>query len=485
MSSSSSSSYDFSIHSSSFFSFEDPEIDASLDHASPSSDSDNGILTCAPWSSNGSDHHQQSDFSHSSVPIAQDTFSVRDSSFEFAAHAESPSLSDESEVSMSSSLNHNFFLESIAGDDECSSDNEQLNILDELAYLSKRHHLSHLATEAFARLFVAAGHPLKSTCARTILRTNRSPLNSSSFHHFGLKSSIFSLVARAGPNLQNNGTIVLRLNIDGCCIVLMIDDCIVLIVLMNVFRSGRLVFWPILCQVISCNDTTPSIVSVHCGEQKPPSLRNFFSPMLNELKEMLINGLEIDGIRYQIELGCVICDTPARAFVKQIKGHNGYGACERCIQTGIWIGHRMTFPGQGYELRTNLSFRAGEDANHHRGLSPFEDLNLDMITAFPLDYMHLVCLGVVKLLIDYLRSPHKFSTNRVLKLSKEQIKTFNIRMISFRLNFPSEFQRKGRIIEENWKATEYMSFLLYSCPIILKDLVDPDVYQSISGYASK
>jgi hypothetical protein len=62
-----------------------------------------------------------------------------------------------------------------------------------------------------------------------------------------------------------------------------------------------------------------------------------------------------------------ICGTPARAFVKQIKGHNGYGACERCIQTGIWIGHRMTFPGQGYELRTHLSFRAGEDENHHSG----------------------------------------------------------------------------------------------------------------------
>ncbi len=416
-------------------------------------------------SSNGSDHHQhqQTDSSHPSVPIAQENCSGRDSSHESSAADadESTSLSDDlSEVSMSISLHGNSIAEYLANG-ESSSDNEPLNILDELVYLSKRHHLSHLATEAFARLFVAAGHPLKSTCARTILRTNRSPLTNASFYHFGLESGVSFLVARAGLELENNRTIILHLNIDG----------------MNVFRSGRLVFWPILCQIISCNERSPIIVSVHCDEHKPPSLRNFLSPMLNELKLMLINGLEIDGNRYQVQLGCVICDSPARAFVKQIKSHNGYGACERCIQTGIWSGHRMTFPGQGYELRTNLSFRAGEDANHHRGLSPFEDLNIDMITTFPLDYMHLVCLGVVKLLIDYLRSAHKFSTGRVLKLSKEQIKNFNIRMISFRRNFPSEFQRKGRVIEDNWKATEYRSFLLYSCPIILKDLVDPDVYQ--------
>ena len=28
------------------------------------------------------------------------------------------------------------------------------------------------------------------------------------------------------------------------------------------------------------------------------------------------------------------CDTPARAYVKNIKGHSGYFGCEKCSQEG-------------------------------------------------------------------------------------------------------------------------------------------------------
>jgi len=41
--------------------------------------------------------------------------------------------------------------------------------------------------------------------------------------------------------------------------------------------------------------------------------------------------------------------------------------------------------------------RHNED--HHLNDSPLENIGLKMITQFPLDYMHLVCLGVMKRLI--------------------------------------------------------------------------------------
>lgn len=50
-------------------------------------------------------------------------------------------------------------------------------------------------------------------------------------------------------------------------------------------------------------------------------------------------------------------------------------------------------------LRTNESFVQQTDKNHHTGWSPLLDLNVDMINWFPLDYMHLVLLGVFKRLL--------------------------------------------------------------------------------------
>lgn len=57
-------------------------------------------------------------------------------------------------------------------------------------------------------------------------------------------------------------------------------------------------------------------------------------------------------------------------------------------------GGKMTFPKTDAELRTDTSFMNRTDEEHHKGVSPFVALNIGMVTHFPLDYMHLVCLGV-------------------------------------------------------------------------------------------
>ena len=87
--------------------------------------------------------------------------------------------------------------------------------------------------------------------------------------------------------------------------------------------------------------------------------------------------------------------------------HNGLYACERCVQEGIYADgyHCMTFPElNNFTLRTNASFRGRRNAKHHNGLSPFLRLKeFDMINGFPLDYMHLVLLGM-----HYLPHVHTF-----------------------------------------------------------------------------
>lgn len=80
---------------------------------------------------------------------------------------------------------------------------------------------------------------------------------------------------------------------------------------------------------------------------------------------------------------CFICDTPARAFVKQTKGHTGFYACERCTVKGYRIGRRTVFPLDEGEHRTDSSFRNQENKpHHHPQKTPLTDIDssyLDLI----------------------------------------------------------------------------------------------------------
>ncbi|CAM4573266.1 unnamed protein product [Leuciscus chuanchicus] len=95
-----------------------------------------------------------------------------------------------------------------------------------------------------------------------------------------------------------------------------------------------------------------------------------------------------------------MCDAPARAFIKGIKSHTGYYGCDKCQQKGSYVKHRMTFPENDASCRTDEAFRLGLDEEHHLTHCPLLETDIDMVTGFPHDYMHLVCLGVVRRLTD-------------------------------------------------------------------------------------
>ena len=65
---------------------------------------------------------------------------------------------------------------------------------------------------------------------------------------------------------------------------------------------------------------------------------------------------------------------------------------------GEWF-QKVTYQELKVTLRTDESFRAQLQEEHHKGYTPFCDLPINMITAFPLDYIHQACLGVMKRLV--------------------------------------------------------------------------------------
>ena len=87
--------------------------------------------------------------------------------------------------------------------------------------------------------------------------------------------------------------------------------------------------------------------------------------------------------------------------------------------------------------------------------------------------MHLVCLGVVRRLINlWLKGPLKF------RLPSRLVIRISGSLVNMRFYIPDEFAHKPRSLWEvdRWKATEGRQFLLYTGPVVLCGVLDPVVY---------
>lgn len=116
-----------------------------------------------------------------------------------------------------------------------------------------------------------------------------------------------------------------------------------------------------------------------------------------------------------------------------------------------------------HEKRTDELFTARTYVNHQIGETPLVLYRIPCISSFVLDYMHCVCLGVVKRILWLLKQGQT-----VCKLSHVQLGELSNKLVSYSGKLPSEFARQPRSLAEleRWKATEFMQFLLYTGPIV-------------------
>ena len=134
----------------------------------------------------------------------------------------------------------------------------------------------------------------------------------------------------------------------------------------------------------------------------------------------------------------------------------------------------MTFPEVNAPLRTDVQFDTFQNEEHHRGRSPLSDLPIGMVSQFPLDYMHLVCLGVTRrLLMLWMKGP------LFCRQGAGFIAQVTMGILDLKAYMPREFLRKGRPLQEvdRWKATEFRQFLLYLGPVILKAKLPDHFYK--------
>ncbi|CAN8006892.1 unnamed protein product, partial [Ixodes hexagonus] len=171
-------------------------------------------------------------------------------------------------------------------------------------------------------------------------------------------------------------------------------------------KSSRTQFWTILGKVKNLKDHAPSIVGVFRGDRKPDDANEFLRRFVDELREVIASGISLGVENIPVRLNALICDAPAKAFILSIRSHTGYYSCTKCTVKGIYIEGRVCFPDISRSPRTNATFRGQLQEQHHIGETILKELPMDMIKDVPLDYMHLICLGVVhKLLTLWIRGP--------------------------------------------------------------------------------
>jgi len=230
------------------------------------------------------------------------------------------------------------------------------------------------------------------------------------------------------------------------------------------FRSSGTQLWPILGKIngLRC----PFMIGVFCGQHKPSNVNDFLNRFIEEAMVLKTSGFTLQGIPFRAQPVCFICDAPARALLKKTKSHTGYYGCDRCVEKGEYVEGRVTFPQLTADKRTDILFANAVYEDHQLCRSPLIDLGFGMVSGFVLDYMHLVCLGVVRRLLHFwLRGA------LTVRLSARSVSLISHKLISMRGSVPSEFARKPRALTEleYWKASELRQFLLYSGMVVLKD----------------
>ncbi|XP_029674788.1 uncharacterized protein LOC115242542 [Formica exsecta] len=147
-----------------------------------------------------------------------------------------------------------------------------------------------------------------------------------------------------------------------------------------------------------------------------------------------------------LELRCFIADAPVRAFILHHRGHMAERPCYKCKISGIHVNtNYFIFNGINHPLRTDDEYiRRFDDAHHKDGASPLSRLPMEMVYKVLFEYMHLVCIGVMKKLFQAWVQG-KFS--RETKLSGRAITVINTKILSLQEYCPSDFARRPRSLE--------------------------------------
>ena len=320
----------------------------------------------------------------------------------------------------------------------------------------KRWSVSHMITmTALNELLEILGdyHKELPKDGRTLLKRSADKMayrtvSPGEYYHFGIVSGLHFILSK----IVCPDTILLNIFVDGA----------------SIYKNTTSSIWPILGALHSVPNSV-FVIGIYSGPRKPDSVSDYLQEAIIELKRLETFPTLTEGNHsYTIKLNFILGDAPARCFMKCVKSVTGKYGCDRCIQEGKYVG-RVIFPEFEANPRTDASFRSFAQEEYHHMESPFTQLNVDMVLAFPLDPMHLLYEGVVHKFCEELRR-----TSLPFRLSSAEQSKIDELLLHYACYVPSDFPRRPRSYKRHlglWKATEFRLFILYMVPGIIPNVL--------------
>ncbi|XP_072748528.1 uncharacterized protein [Anoplolepis gracilipes] len=277
----------------------------------------------------------------------------------------------------SSNDEENYYIENINDDDELndiidddriSVNKNDFNVKEQLNQWICDYNITHRAIGVLLKILKNIKNvkeledlPLDS---RTLLNTPKHTVTREvprgKYFHYGLENALIDILKTVRLNIVPKN-LEININIDGLLLT----------------KSSKSQFYPILGEIY-LRICEPFVIGTYHGYSKPDCPNDFLKDFIKEYISLQEKGLKFNGKYFTVKIRCVICDSPARSFVKCTKAFNGYFGCSKCMQEGDLHNHRMIFLEMSANLRTDENFVNQENEEHHTGRSIFERANLGM-----------------------------------------------------------------------------------------------------------
>lgn len=167
-------------------------------------------------------------------------------------------------------------------------------------------------------------------------------------------------------------------------------------------------------------------------------MKIFIEPLYEKLRSLEL-GIKIylpnDEIKkYYFYLLLGVCDKPARNEITNMKSSNGFYGCLKCLIPGETVkygngSHLIYRYDQHINLRNTINYQIDLLNTSHGVLGPCFLNNFkyfQVVESLTIDYMHSICLGVIKNMFYYW-----FSENNKKYSLKSKLKQLNARFDYF------------------------------------------------------
>ena len=243
----------------------------------------------------------------------------------------------------------------------------------------------------------------------------------------------------------------------------------------NVHNSNTKSLWPIMSIVnelpisLRYKEDNMLIHALWFGAGAPP-MRIYMKPFVDDIKNVDKTKIELSqSIKIVVVVLMASLDTLAKCKVQGLKQFNGYYGCGYCLHPGEIVNRQVRYTNkENILLRTEidslkhlecLERNKTKEAFGFKMCSPLLELDhFNIITSFPIDYLHNCLLGVTRMMLCmWMNSNHH---NMEFYIGTK-LWMLNHRLLAIKP--PSTITRKPRSIKDrcSWKASEWRSWLLY------------------------